>query len=90
MKNKIFLILTMILVLSCVLVISANADTIDYSDAPARTKYQCIDDEIIEFYDGFTCPVSYVFKDTSTIGTENYNTKFEYFMDFAYINEKTW
>lgn len=88
MTKKIFLILTMILIMSCLFVVTSNAEVTTYDDAPTRTNYQCIDAEIIEFYDGFTCPVSYVFKDTSTIGTGNYNTKFENFMDFTYINEK--
>ncbi len=78
----------MVLMLACMLVITASAAVTTYDDAPARTKYQCIDDEIIEFNDGFTCPVSYVFTDTSTVGTGDYNTRFEYFMDFTYINGK--
>ncbi len=86
--KKLLLALTMIFVLSCLFVVSASAAVTTYDDAPVRTKYQCIDDEIIEFNDGFTCPVSYVFTDTSTVGTGDYNTRFEYFMDFTYINDK--
>ncbi|MBQ8146150.1 MAG: leucine-rich repeat protein, partial [Clostridia bacterium] len=88
MKKKIILLLTLALMLSLMLVVSVSAEVTIYDDAPERTKYQCYDDEIIEFYDGFKCPVSYVFTDTSTVGTGDYNTKFEYFMDFTYINGK--
>ena len=88
MKRKIFLMLTMALMLSLFFVISVSAEVTIYDDAPERTKYQCIDDEIVEFYDGFKCPVSYVFTDTSTVGTGDYNTRFEYYMDFTYVNGK--
>lgn len=87
MKKKIILLLTLALMLSLMLVVSVSAEVTIYDDAPERTKYQCIDEEIIEFHDGFKCPASYVFTDTSTIGTGDYNTRFEYFMDFTYITE---
>ena len=88
MKNKIFLLLTLVLMLSLMLVVSVSAEVTTYDDAPQRTKIQIKTDEIIEFYDGFKCPAGYVFKDSSTIGTGNYNTKFEDYMDFTYINGK--
>ena len=88
MKNKIFLLLTLVLTLSLMLVISVSAEVTTYDDAPQRTKIQIKTDEIIEFYDGFKCPAGYVFKDSSTIGNGDYNTKFEDYMDFTYINGK--
>ena len=80
--------LTLVLMLSLMLVISVSAEVTTYDDAPQRTKIQIKTDEIIEFYDGFKCPAGYVFKDLSTIGTGNSNTKFENYMDFTYINGK--
>ena len=88
MKKRLLLLTLLVVALVALFAISASAEVTTYDDAPERTKYQCIDDEIVEFYDGFKCPVSYVFTDTSTIGTGDYNTKFEYFMDFTYINNK--
>ena len=88
MKKKLLLTLVMVIALCAVLAISVSAEVTTYTDAPVRTKYQCIDSEIVEFYDGFKCPVSYVFKDTSTVGSGNYNTTFESYMDFDYINSK--
>ena len=40
MKNKIFLMLTMVLMLACLFVISASAAVTTYDDAPVRTNYQ--------------------------------------------------
>ena len=88
MKKKLLFALLLAVVLTCVFAVSVSAEVTTYDDAPVRTKYQCIDGEIIEFYDGFKCPVSYVFKDTSTVGTGDYNTKFADYMDFSYINGK--
>lgn len=88
MKKKLFLISAIVVALVCLFAISVSAAVTTYDDAPERTKYQCVDSEIVEFDDGFKCPVSYVFTDTSTIGTGDSNTRFEYFMDFTYINGK--
>ena len=90
MKKKFVLMLALIAVLSCLLVISVSAEVTTYDDAPARTKIQISTDDIIEFYDGFTCPSAYVFKDVSTIGSGKYNKEsFSSHMDFEYINGKT-
>ena len=88
MKKKLFLAFVVATMLACLFVVGISAADIDYSDAPVKTKIQFKADEIIEFYDGFKCPVSYVFKDVSSIGSGNYSTKFEDYMDFTYINGK--
>ena len=88
MKKKLLLVLSMVIMVACLFVITASATVTTYDDAPEREKYQCIDTEIIEFYDGFKCPVSYVLKNTSTIGSGDYNTSFSSYMDFSYINGK--
>ena len=86
--KKIILTLTLALMLSLMLVVCVSAEVTTFTDAPERTKYQCLDNEIIEFYDGFKCPASYVFTDTSTIGTGDSTTSFKNYMDFSYINGK--
>lgn len=90
MKKKILLTLALAFILSLLLTISISAVT-TYDDAPVRTKYQALEEDIVEFYDGFTCPVSYVFKDTDTIdrayGNEGYSIHL--YFEFDYINEKT-
>ena len=86
--KKLFLSFAISIMLVCLFVVGVSAAEIDYSDAPEKTNIQFKADEIIEFYDGFKCPVSYVFKDVSSIGEKDYNTKFENFMDFTYINGK--
>ena len=90
MKKKFVLMLALIAVLSCLFVITVSAEVITYNDAPSRTKIQISTDDIIEFYDGFTCPSAYVFKDVSTIGGGKYNKEsFSSYMDFEYVNGKT-
>ncbi|MBR2944814.1 MAG: leucine-rich repeat protein, partial [Clostridia bacterium] len=88
MKKKLLLSFIIGMMLVCLFAIVVFATDIDYSDAPEKTKIQFKADEIIEFYDGFKCPAFYVFKDVSSIGEKDYNTKFESFMDFTYINGK--
>ena len=88
MKKKLFLAFVVATMLACLFVVGISAADIDYSDAPVKTKIQFKADEIIEFYDGFKCPAFYVFKDVSSIGSGNYSTKFEDYMDFTYINGK--
>ncbi|MBO5262417.1 MAG: leucine-rich repeat protein [Clostridia bacterium] len=89
MKKKVLLTLALAMLLSCVFVISVSALT-TYTDAPQRTKYQASDDDIVEFYDGFTCPVSYVFKDTDYIDKPyNESSSFHNYFDFEYIKGKT-
>ena len=89
MKRFLFLIV-MTVILCCVFALTVSAVT-TYDDAPVRTKYQALDEDIVEFYDGFTCPVSYVFKDTDWIdrpyGSDKYS--FNKYFDFEYINGKT-
>ena len=88
MKKKLLLSFIIGMMLVCLFAIVVFATDIDYSDAPEKTNIQFKADEIIEFYDGFKCPVFYVFKDVSSIGSGDYNTKFESYMDFTYINGK--
>ncbi|MBQ3017459.1 MAG: leucine-rich repeat protein, partial [Clostridia bacterium] len=88
MKKKLLLSFIIGMMLVCLFAIVVFATDIDYSDAPEKTNIQFKADEIIEFYDGFKCPAFYVFKDVSSIGEKDYNTKFEDYMDFSYINGK--
>ena len=90
MKKKLFLMLSIVAVLSCLFVISASAAVTTYDDAPERTKYQMKDDEIIEFYDGFTCPVYYVFNDVTFVDRcyQSSGDSFSSHMNFTYINGK--
>lgn len=86
MKKKILLIFALTLVLTLAFVISASAaDT----EPPVRTKYQALEEDIVEFYDGFTCPVSYVFKDTDWIDKPYGSDKssFQNYFEFDYVNE---
>lgn len=81
--KKIFLLLTMILVLSCVFLISASAEVVIYDDAPTKTNIQVKEDDIVVFDDGFTTLSAYVTQDnTHLAGWLN-------FFDFSYINSKT-
>ncbi len=90
MKNKIFLMLTMILMFSCLFVISASAEVTTYDDAPARTNIQVSTDDVVVFDDGFSCPTGYVFKDISTIGNGKWGSPtLPGCFDFTYINGKT-
>ena len=79
MKNKIILMLTLVLMLSCLFVISANAEVTTYDDAPERTVIEMNDDEYVVFSDGFSCPSYYIIPDqTQLIKT-----------DYSYIEQKT-
>ena len=89
MKKKLFVLLLTVAI-ACIFAISVSAIT-TYDDAPVRTKYTSIEDDIVEFYDGFKCPVSYVFKDTDFVD-RSYNKSggsFQNYFDFEYINGKT-
>lgn len=88
MKKKILLMLTMVLMLSCLLVVSANAAVTTYDDAPTRTNIQVSTDDIVVFDDGFTCPTGYVFKDQATVNGGKAGDM-QYAFDFTYINDKT-
>ncbi|MBR2025011.1 MAG: leucine-rich repeat domain-containing protein, partial [Clostridia bacterium] len=90
MKNKIFLILTMILMLSCLFVISASAEVTTYTDAPAKTNITVSTDDAVVFDDGFSCPSAYIFKDQTNIPDGNHGTPgLAHVLDFKFINEKT-
>lgn len=86
MKRKLFWAFATALIMCCLLAVGVSAEVTVYGDAPARTKIQVSTDDIIEFYDGFTCPSAYVFKDQTRIGDRN---AFSTAMDFEYINGKT-
>ena len=88
MKKFLFTLMLVALV-SCLFALTVGAVT-TYDDAPVRTKYQAKADDIVEFYDGFTCPVSYVFKDTDWIDRPYGNDKYSFdkYFEFDYINEK--
>ena len=81
--KKIFLLLSMILVLSCVFVISASAAVTTYDDAPTKTNIIVSTDDIVVFDDGFSCPSAYVTKDDTHLAG------WLGFFDFSYINSKT-
>ena len=88
--KKIFLILTMILMLSCILAVTIGAEVTIYSDAPERTSIKVSTDDVIVFKDGFTCPSAYAFKDQTDIPNGNHSTTgLSKVLDFKYINEKT-
>ncbi len=77
MKSKILLI-TLICILACVFAISINAEVTTYDDYVEKTTIVYNEDEIVVFTDGFSCPSSYIFKDSATFET-----------DYSYINGKT-
>jgi len=88
--KKIFLILTMILMLSCILAVTIGAEVTTYDDAPVRTKIQVSTDDVVVFSDGFTCPSAYVFIDQTYIPDGSHSTTgLSKVLDFKYINEKT-
>ena len=90
MIKKILLTAVLTVMLSCLLLIVVSAEVTTYDDAPVRTKYQASSNDIVEFYDGFTCPVSYVFKDVSYIDrVYSGDSSFQNYFDFEYINGKT-
>ena len=90
MKKKILFVLAIAFVLCCIFVISASAQVTVYDDAPVRVNYQALNEDVVVFDDGFSCPTSYVFKDISAVpngkwGEPSIGSCF----DFGYINEKT-
>ena len=90
MKNKILLMLTMILMLACLFVVSVSAEVTTYDDAPAKTNIQVSTDDVVVFDDGFSCLSAYVFKDQSNIPNGNHGTPgLAHVLDFSYINGKT-
>ena len=86
MKKKIFLMIAIISMLACLFAVSVSAEVTTYDDAPVRTKYQALAEDVVVFDDGFSCPTSYVFKDQNEI---NGNGSLSWAFDFAYINGKT-
>ena len=90
MKKKILFVLAIAFVLCCIFVISASAQVTIYDDAPVRVNYQALNEDIVVFDDGFSCPTSYVFKDKSTVANGSWgNPTIAGCFDFTYINEKT-
>ena len=89
MKNKIFLLLTMVAVLVCLLAFSVSAEVTTYDDAPVRTNIVTSTDDVVVFDDGFSCPSAYIFKDSKSTADGAWNVGFEKATDFTYINEKT-
>lgn len=83
MKKKIFLMLALALMLSCLFVISISAEVVTYNDAPARTNIEVRNDDLIVFDDGFTTLSAYVVKDDKTFGWK------QNAYDFGFINGKT-
>lgn len=92
MKKKIFLMLTLCVMLVCVFAISVSAVTI-YDDFNVKSleNIKYVENDIITFDDGFSCPSVYVFKDTNSIDKSNWgqSTGLQSALDFTYINEKT-
>ncbi len=86
MKMKLLLLTVLVMAFVCLLTVSASAEVTTYIDAPARSNIQIKTDEIVEFNDGFKCPVAYVFPDISSIGQKAY---FDTLLNFDYINGKT-
>ena len=90
MKKKIFLVLALAFALCCIFVISASAQVTTYDDAPVRVNYQALNEDIVVFDDGFSCPTSYVFKDISAAPNGKWGgPSIGSCFDFGYINEKT-
>ena len=89
MKKKIFLLLTMITVLSCLFAFSVSAEVTTYDDAPERTNIVISTDDVVVFDDGFSCPSAYIFKDSKSTADGAWSVGFEKATDFSYINEKT-
>ena len=89
MKKKIFLLLTLVFVLSCLFVITANAEFVTYDDAPAKTNIEVRNDDIVVFKDGFSCPSAYIFKDAAKTQDGSYwKLNIPNSMDFSFINSK--
>ncbi|MBO5313585.1 MAG: leucine-rich repeat protein, partial [Clostridia bacterium] len=88
MKKKIFLMLSLALMLSCLFVISVSAEITVYDDAPAKTNIQVSTDDVAVFDDGFSCPSAYICKDNEYVGN-NEDKKLKLMLDFSWINEKT-
>ena len=79
MKKKLFLVLTLAFILSCLFVISVSAEVTTYNDAPQRTVLEMNDDEYVVFSDGFSCPSYYIIPDQTKLEST----------DYTYINGKT-
>ncbi len=86
MKKKIFLMLTLVFMLSCLFAVSSNAAVAKYDDAPTKTTIQTLDTDVVVFGDGYSCLSAYIFKDVSKI--EN-NYGISNALDFSYIEGKT-
>ena len=87
--KKLLLTLTFALLLVCVFVVCVGAqDITTYDDAPVRVNITPKADDIVEFYDGFKCPVGYVFKDVTSIPYWN-SASMPSMFDFEYIRGKT-
>ena len=90
MKKKIFLMLTLVLMLSCLFVITVNAELTTYDDAPSKTNIQVKLDDVVVFDDGFSCPSAYIFKDSDKTQDGSYwKLNIPNSMDFSFINSKT-
>ena len=101
MKKKLFLVLSLVVVLVCCLAISASALTIKtvegkvlevttYNDAPVKTNIIVSTDDLVVFNDDFVCPTGYVFKDVKEIANGGHNSPtVQSAFDFTYIKEKT-
>ena len=70
--------------------ISASAEVTTYDDAPAKSKgIQVSTNDLVVFYDGFTCPSAYIFKDIVKMTNGNASSALSSDLDFTYINGKT-
>ena len=83
MKKKFLLALTLVFVLTCLFVISVNAEVVIYDDAPAKNNIQIREDDIVVFDDGFTTLSAYVTKDDTHLAG------WLGFFDFSFVNSKT-
>ena len=89
MKKKIFLLLTTVAILVCLLAISVSAEVTTYDDAPERVNIEVREDDVAVFDDGFSCPSAYIFKDSKTTEAGAWSVGFAKATDFTYINGKT-
>ena len=90
MKKKIFLMIAIISMLACLFAFSVSAEVTTYDDAPVRTNYQALAEDVVVFDDGFSCPTSYVFKDQKEVYNGGHkNPTLDDCFDFSYINSKT-
>ena len=90
MKNKIIFTLILMLILSCLFVISIGAEVTTYEDAPEKTNIEVSVNDVVVFDDGFSCPSAYIFKDQTNIPNGSHSTPgLAHVLDFNYINGKT-